>query len=129
MYKISIYSEKISQKSHIIQLLYRIKDPDLIWVKEIFCDQNQDLINTHNPILNTSLMMSQDKLILSDVSCYNIANIFRTNNFICIDSNKHTNIPNLDNVQFVAFEDFKDEDTSQKLKEILQVDKYEKYKI
>ena len=128
MYNTSLFTHKITEnKCHIIEIVTAIKNPELINIQSIFCDINE-LSNYHNPVFHTYFLMAENKLVISDATAYNIAGIFPTNNFICIDDSKFER-DDFDNVEFVDINLFTRENVDEFLGKVLESQKYEKYKV
>tara|TARA_R100000278_G_scaffold29947_1_gene27576 strand:- start:23138 stop:23515 length:378 start_codon:yes stop_codon:yes gene_type:complete len=125
LYNISVFLQRIAAESHVLKIM-SLTNPKKIYIKEMFCDTNQ-MANYHNPFFHSWMLMAENKLLLSDASCYNIAAIFDTNKFIAIDDPKFKQ--DMDNVEFVDINIFNQGNTEEKLLEILGQDKYAKYKV
>ena len=125
MYNISVFLQVIADQSHILKIL-SYTNPKNIYIKDMFCDINQ-MANYHNAFLHSYMLMSENKLLISDATCYRVADVFNTNKFICIDDIKFKQ--DMDNVEFIDIKTFTPENTEKNLLEILGQKKYEKYKV
>lgn len=123
MYNVSLFTQFLSDKSAIIQIA---NDQKVFDIQEIFCDKS-NLINYGTSIFHTYFLIGERKLVLSDASVYNIANIYNSNDFICVD-NGDLQQQGFDNVEFIDTNSLKN-NLDQKLREVLQQEKYNEYKI
>lgn len=128
MLKIGLYSQHLNSDNNITSLyLLACSKKNIIYQPKLFCDQIHIL--SSYPTLHTSYLMGQQLLILTDNSVYQIADIFGSNRFICIDKPSRHSAKNVD---FYSIEHFNKKNENEYL-EILQTiffnGKYENYVI
>ena len=123
MYNVSLFTQYLSDKSYIIQIA---NDQKVFDIQAVFCDKS-NLINYGTSIFHTYFLIGERKLVLCDASAYNIASIYNSNDFICVD-NGDLQQQGFDNVEFIDVNSLQN-NLDQKLREVLQQEKYNEYKI
>lgn len=103
MLNLSLFSQNINAENNILKLYILANQSKHISSPRIFCDSINLLLDL--PIFHTTHMMGSSLLILTDNSCYQIADVFSTNKFICIDSPSRHSAKNVD---FYSIEEFID---------------------
>jgi hypothetical protein len=123
MHDIKYYSAAVTPETNSFKLYGILRHHNLISDPVIFFDKKNVL--TPLPEFHSRYLMSQNYLILTDNTCYDIADTFKSNKFICIDiPTRH----NLSNVDHYNIEDFLEEKGRlDQLKKILSNKEYQNY--
>lgn len=124
MYNISLFTQYLEESKHILNM---VTNQTIFRPQEMFCDKNS-IINHNTPIFHSYFMIGENKLILTDASVYSVAEIFNSNQFICIDSLAEKP-KDLANVDFYDIEQIDPEKINEGLLKILQQEKYDEYRI
>ena len=124
MYNISLFTQYLDENKNIVKIA---GNQTVFRIQEIFCDKNS-LVNYDTPIVHSYFLIGENKLVLADSSVYRVADVFNSNQFICIDESS-TNPKDLANVDFYNLEDINPENIDNELLKILQQEKYDGYRI
>lgn len=124
MYKISLFTQKLEENIPIVNV---VKNQNIFNVQEAFCDKNQ-LVDYSTAIFHTYFLIGENKLVISDATVYSIAEVFNSNQFICIDD-PDAKTKDLPNVDFYDINSIDPNDINTGLLKILQQEKYDEYKL
>lgn len=122
MYNISLFTQILRTDLPIVNL---IQNQNVISINEVFCDKSA-YVDYDTPIFHSYYLVGEKKLILADETVYAVANVFDSNNYICIGE---TEVESLPNVEFHHVSKFANTDVNKVLLEILNQTKYDEYKL
>jgi hypothetical protein len=128
MYNLSAYSSIIHQQTSVLAIYSALLENNLISKPKIFFDKRLIEIKAHIPLLHAWHLCSETQLVLTDNSVYDIADVFPSNKFICIDIPCRHNASNVDHYSIEPFAKSQDaKHTLGLLLDILNKKDYEQY--
>jgi len=130
MYNISLYSSVLHDKTGVLAIYSALIEKNYIVEPKIFFDKRLINLKESIPALHAWHLCGAQELTLTDNTVYDIANIFPSNRFMCIDQPCRHQAPNVDHYSIEEFAKSKDQETTLKmLLDILNKKEYEKYAI
>lgn len=128
MYNLSLYSAVLHQQTSILALYSALIDNNLVLEPRIFFDKRLIEIKNSIPLLHAWHLCGAQELVLTDNTVYDIAKIFPSNKFICVDIPCRHSAENVDHYSIEPFAKSKDAQTTINLiSDILNKKDYEEY--
>lgn len=125
MHKVALYSQKLNNETDILKIYLEAVHKGLISQPLLFSDDSSIILNASQ--LHTYNLLSQNLLVMTDNTIFNIVDIYNSNKFICIDDKSRYDYSKVD---FYPKENFvQEEERLKQLQEIFAKEEYKKYEI